>query len=296
MDKRNARNVRKRKRLQQKRRAWSAVALFFLCIMAASFFGGYFVGYLCREDTGGRMPVGNSALEGESASGMWEDMVYCDAQGNAVRYRGMPDENARDNDTDESKAEYDSFGTQWNLLLVNGWTPIPDHYEVNLVEVTGGEYVDERIYEPLMEMLEDAREANLNELPLVVSGYRTAEKQQQLYDEKISKYRWKGYSDGEAEELARQWVALPGHSEHQLGLAVDINGETYDVYLWMQENCYKYGFIFRYPGNKTEQTGIAEEVWHYRYVGIEAATEIYEQGICLEEYLDNIKQKVMGDA
>ena len=65
--------------------------------------------------------------------------------------------------------------------------------------------------------------------------------------------------------------------------AVDINGATYDLYFWLQENSYKYGFIFRYPGSKTDITGTAEEVWHYRYVGKEAAAEIYEQQICLED-------------
>ena len=80
-------------------------------------------------------------------------------------------------------------------------------------------------------------------------------------------------------------MAVPGYSEHQAGLAVDINGATYDLYFWLQENSYKYGFIFRYPGSKTEITGVAEEVWHYRYVGVEAATEMYEKGLCLEEYL-----------
>lgn len=176
----------------------------------------------------------------------------------------------------------------WHLTLVNRWNPIPENYEVNLVEVAGGEQVDERIYGPLMEMLEAAKEDNWNQLPLVVSGYRTQEKQQRLYDDKIAKYRGQGCSESEAKEMAEQWVAVPGYSEHQLGFAVDINGATYDVYLWLQENSYKYGFIFRYPGNKTEITGTAEEVWHYRYVGVEAAAEIYEQGICLEEYLENL--------
>ena len=74
-------------------------------------------------------------------------------------------------------------------------------------------------------------------------------------------------------------------SEHQLGLAVDINGAVYDIYLWLEENSWKYGFIFRYPAYKTDLTGVAGEVWHYRYVGREAAREIMEQGICLEEYL-----------
>lgn len=68
-----------------------------------------------------------------------------------------------------------------------------------------------------------------------------------------------------------------------------INGETYDLYFWLQENSYKYGFIFRYPGNKTDITGISEEVWHYRYVGKEVTKEIYDKGICLEEYLENMK-------
>ena len=173
----------------------------------------------------------------------------------------------------------------WYLTLVNKWNPIPEDYAVDLVEVAGGEQVDKRIYEPLMQMLEAAKEDNLDQLPLVVSGYRTQEKQQSLYHDKIAKYLGQGCSESEAKELAEKWVALPGHSEHQLGFAVDLNGAVYDVYLWLQANSYKYGFIFRYPGSKTEITGTAEEVWHYRYVGVEAATEMYEQGVCLEEYL-----------
>ena len=70
---------------------------------------------------------------------------------------------------------------------------------------------------------------------------------------------------------------------------MDINGATYDVYLWLQENSYKYGFIFRYPGYKTEITGVTEEVWHYLSVGVETAAEMYEQGICLEEYAERME-------
>lgn len=191
---------------------------------------------------------------------------------------------------EENHGNTQNAGTDepWNLILVNKDNKIPDNYNVNLIETEGGERVDERIYEPLMEMLNAAREVNWGELPMVVSGYRTQEKQQSLYDEKIAKFKKEGYSDSEAIEQAEQWVAVPGYSEHQLGFAVDINGVTYDVYLWLQENSYKYGFIFRYPGSKTDITGTAEEVWHYRYVGKEAAKEIYERGICLEEYLEDL--------
>ena len=174
----------------------------------------------------------------------------------------------------------------WNLTLVNRWHPLPGNYNLHLVEVPGGEKVDERIYEPLMAMLEAAEREGLG--PFVASGYRTQEKQQSLYDEKIQEYRAQGYPAEEAVRQAQKWVAVPGTSEHQLGIAVDINGAVWEVYTWLQANSYKYGFIFRYPGEKTDLTGTAEEVWHYRYVGVEAATQIYERGLCLEEYLETL--------
>lgn len=184
------------------------------------------------------------------------------------------------------QAKTQTTDTDWHLALVNREHPLPENYmdvPISLADVPGGEKVEERIYEPLMEMLDDAEEFG----PVVVSGYRTPEKQQSLYEDKIKEYKKQGYSENEAIGLAQQWVAEPGTSEHQLGLAVDINGADYDIYLWLQENSYKYGFIFRYPGNKAHITNVAEEVWHYRYVGKEAAAEIHERGICLEEYLEN---------
>ena len=188
----------------------------------------------------------------------------------------------------EDTAETSDTDTPWYLALVNRWNPLPEDYAVDLVEVPGGEKVDQRIYDPLMEMLDAAEAEDLG--PIVVSGFRTEEKQQSLYDDKIREYRQQGYSQEEAVELAEQWVARPGTSEHQLGLAVDINGAVYDIYLWLEENSWKYGFIFRYPDYKTDLTGVAGEVWHYRYVGKEAAQEIYEQGVCLEEYLENLPE------
>lgn len=290
MDEKKVRKVGKRKRRQEERRAWAVAILLFLCILAADFFGGFLVGCFWQKGRGGGAVPEEYAMNAVPISDTWESKVYYGGQGNTAEYGDIREQNVQDSHVGEDGGQTDSFDTQWNLMLVNQWNPIPDDYKVDLVETEGGERVDTRIYDPLMEMLEDAREANWGELPRVVSGYRTMEKQQQLYDEKIAEYRKQGYPDAQAEELARQWVAVPGHSEHQLGFAVDINGATYDVYLWLQENSYKYGFIFRYPGHKTEKTGIAEEVWHYRYVGTEAAAEIYEQGICLEEYLENMNR------
>lgn len=185
-----------------------------------------------------------------------------------------------------------SEGNGWNLILVNRYNYIPDDYEVKLTELSNGEKVDSRIYPDLQEMFDAARAEGLS--LFVAAGYRTREKQQQLLDEKIEAYKNEGHSKSEAKKLAEQWVAVPGTSEHQLGIAVDINADvtktsSNDVYNWLSENAYRYGFIKRYPSDKTELTGVINEPWHYRYVGKEAAQEIYSQGICLEEYIEAIQ-------
>ena len=183
----------------------------------------------------------------------------------------------------------DAEADDWQLLLVNQWNSLPDGYAPELTELWNGESVDSRIYPDLQEMFDDARAVGLN--PYVNSGYRTAQVQQSLMDEEINDYMVRGYSEAEARRLAEQWVAVPGTSEHQLGLAVDISMEdtatqtTSDMWQWLMKNSYKYGFILRYPEDKTDITGISYEPWHYRYVGREAAEEIYRSGLCLEEYL-----------
>ena len=179
----------------------------------------------------------------------------------------------------------------WNLILVNRNSYIPDDYKVELTELSNGKKVDSRIYPELQEMFNDARAQGYG--LFVREGYRTQEEQQQLMDEKIEAYENEGKSKSEAKKLAEQWVAIPGTSEHQLGIAVDINADTTksssdDVYNWLAENAHTYGFIKRYPSNKTDITGVINEPWHYRYVGKEAASKIYSQGICLEEYIDTL--------
>ncbi|MBP3446369.1 MAG: M15 family metallopeptidase [Clostridia bacterium] len=177
----------------------------------------------------------------------------------------------------------------WNLILINRDNYIPSDYEVELLELSNGEKVDKRIYPELQQMFDDARATGL-EL-FVAQGYRTASEQQLLLIQKQKAYENEGKSQSEAKGLAEKWVAVPGTSEHQLGIAVDINADEEkckpdDVYSWLAENAHKYGFINRYPSDKTEITGIIYEPWHYRYVGKDAAKEIYEKGICLEEYIE----------
>ena len=172
----------------------------------------------------------------------------------------------------------------WNLILVNRENYIPADYEVQLTELSNGKKVEE--------MFNAARAQGYG--LFVREGYRTQEEQQQLMDEKIEAYENEGKSKPEAKKLAEQWMAIPGTSEHQLGIAVDINADTSkssrdDVYKWLEENAHRYGFIKRYPSNKTDITGVINEPWHYRYVGKEAASEIYSQGICLEEYIETLE-------
>ena len=179
--------------------------------------------------------------------------------------------------------------SDWRLILVNRWNPLPSDYQFEKEELSGGQAVDARIYPELQQMFDDARAEGVT--PHISSSYRTNAEQQEIMDDKIAEYEAQGYSADEAKTAAEEWVAIPGTSEHELGLAVDIttnNWETQDaniVWDWLNENCWKYGFIRRYPEDKTDITGVINEPWHYRYVGKEAAKEIMEQGICLEEYL-----------
>lgn len=177
----------------------------------------------------------------------------------------------------------------WNLVVVNRWNELPEDYDIELMELSNGQKIDERIYPYLQEMFDATRAEGI--YPIVREGYRTEEEQQAIFDEKVQAYINEGYSRSRAERTAKEWVALPGTSEHQLGIAVDINADKSkcsndEVYEWLAENAHEYGFILRYPQGKTEITGTSYEPWHYRYVGEAVALEIYERGICLEEYFE----------
>lgn len=177
---------------------------------------------------------------------------------------------------------------EWSLVLVNKWNPMSTDNDIETIQLSNGERVDKRIYSYLQNMFDDAKDDNV--FPIVASGYRTAQEQENIYKEKYDAYKAEGLSDAEAKIETEYWVAVPGTSEHQQGLAVDINADGInssgtEVYDWLAANAHHYGFINRYPSDKTELTGVAYEPWHYRYVGVKIATEIYNRGICLEEYL-----------
>ncbi len=181
----------------------------------------------------------------------------------------------------------------WELLLVNRWNPLPEGYSIQTVELRNGLRVDERCYQDLQAMMDACRAEGLS--PVICSAYRTQEYQERLYRAETERWLERGYSQSDAEEEAGKSVAVPGTSEHQLGLAVDIvdmnnqrldeSQERTDVQIWLMAHSWEYGFILRYPSGKSEITGIIYEPWHYRYVGREHAERIDTLNVCLEEYL-----------
>lgn len=181
----------------------------------------------------------------------------------------------------------------WNLVLANPWNKLPEDFTVELSDIGGGHMVDSRIVDDLNQMMSDLARAGHS--AFICSSFRTNTKQTTLYNNEVNEYLAMGYSEEEAAVEAGKWVAVPGTSEHQTGLAVDIMSNYYlkldkgqedtEEQKWLMENSWKYGFILRYPNDKSHITGIYYEPWHYRYVGKDAAKEMFERDVCFEEYL-----------
>ena len=183
-----------------------------------------------------------------------------------------------------------------NFIMVNPWNPLPEGFEAELIEVPGA-WLDPVCQEAFEKMLEDCRAAGYN--PRIISSYRSIADQTVNLANMVRSYQDRGYSYALAYEAATQIVAVPGTSEHHLGLAFDIVDAAYPklnhqqaqmpAQQWLMEHCWEYGFILRYPENTTDITGIIWEPWHYRYVGVEIALEIRDLGcITLEEYIDSL--------
>lgn len=210
----------------------------------------------------------------------------------------------KDNQYESLEKEYNSVKEQaeaqneetrpWYLMLVNQSHPMEDGYVPELANIDDSHQVDARVLEPLQNMLKAASDEGYS--LYVCSAYRSVDRQEELFNESMIDYVNQGMTYYEAAIETAKSIAWPGESEHATGLAMDIvssdyagldekQGET-DDQKWLMEHCYEYGFILRYPKDKSEDTGIIYEPWHYRYVGVEAALAIRDQGVTLEEYLN----------
>lgn len=174
---------------------------------------------------------------------------------------------------------FTSTGNQ--VLLVNKDNPVPKSYKLDLVEYEGFE-IDSSAKEALEKMRKDCPyETTIDNI------YRSEELQKIVWNSGVSDRMLQGMSYEEAVEATARRVMTPGHSEHQTGLAVDLLGDE-EGRKWLEEHCWEYGFIVRYPEGKYEFTGIDYEYWHFRYVGIELSLELKELGLCLEEYMQSL--------
>ncbi len=196
----------------------------------------------------------------------------------------------KDEETDSDRIIVNPKQKLWNLVVVNMSREMPSGYKPALAEVLStGIYMDKRVAPHYEEMYKAAKKDGVTLTPY--SGYRSYERQERNYKNLTEKYMSQyGLSRKKAAKKAASVILPPGTSEHNLGLAMDICNTNNSFantkeYKWLVKNAHKYGFILRYTKDKINITGIVDEPWHWRYVGVEYAEDIKNSGLCLEEYL-----------
>lgn len=213
----------------------------------------------------------------------------------AVQAAGLESDETSEGAQGLAGAQVSSLQSDWRMVLVNPNVKLPDDYtvETETADAATGKELQTEAAEAYRQM---AKAAETDGISLMLcSGYRSVEYQQGLFDKKVEQCLSEGLSQEDAEIKAATIVAAPGHSEHNTGLAADIVTPDHQMldtafeqtpaFAWLSQHAAEYGFILRYPQDKTAITGIIYEPWHYRYVGVDNAAAILQSGGCLEEYL-----------
>lgn len=213
----------------------------------------------------------------------------------AVQAAGLESDETSEGAQGLAGAQVSSLQSDWRMVLVNPNVKLPDDYtvETETADAATGKELQTEAAEAYRQM---AKAAEADGVSLMLcSGYRSVEYQQGLFDKKVEQCLSEGLSQEDAEIKAATIVAAPGHSEHNTGLAADIVTPDHQMldtafeqtpaFAWLSQHAAEYGFILRYPQDKTAITGIIYEPWHYRYVGVDNAAAILQSGGCLEEYL-----------
>lgn len=193
----------------------------------------------------------------------------------------------------DNHTEFPIYADSFNLVLVNFEHKLSDDFTVNLTQVKGVA-VEERIAVYLEAMLQAAKEDGID--LQVESGYVSEEEQQMRYEETVQTLLDQGLSRLKAEDQAKRTVGAGGYSEYQTGMAVNFgtseNAADFSqtkAYRWLQKNSMNYGFVLRYPANKTDYTQMEFDPSHFRFVGIKHAKRMRELEMCLEEYTSYVQ-------
>jgi len=193
-----------------------------------------------------------------------------------------------------NKPHENLLSENWALTLINKDYPLEKTYSPTLAPVIEGSSItaDTRVAEEFKKMYVDAQTAGYVLTPY--SGYCSYQRQQTNYNNKVQAFILQGMTEDEAKANAEKRIEPAGCSENGAGLSVDIISASAGFastkeYEWLVENAHNYGFVLRYPSDKTEITGMIYQPWHWRYVGIDAATEMKAGNLCLEEYLEVAK-------
>lgn len=246
--------------------------------------------WIASRVEGGGAPTSSDPAHGASVS---SDADSVPSSSQAQSSASQPSSQA--SQTPTSEPETPEQADRWRLKLANGEHPLPADFTIETAAIRQefardkGMQFDARAVSALNEMCEAAKADGVR--LLVISSYRTVARQTTLYNNEVLEWLNQGYTSEQAKATAATVVAIPGTSEHNLGLAVDFNSveETFEgtpQFFWLRANAEKYGFVLRYPKDKQSITKIIYEPWHYRYVGVEHAKKMNELGMCLEEYLE----------
>ena len=187
------------------------------------------------------------------------------------------------------------------MVLVNHTSKMPDDYTFDTKECGSATAVNKTLQTVACDAFLEMQKAAAADGVTVwmQSGYRSVKYQTSLYERKTKYYLDKGYDNATAREKAAAVVNPPGYSEHNCGLAADLNSpehtgldegfEKTTAFRWLCEHAGDYGFILRYPKDAEDKTEIIYEPWHWRYVGVENAAKINASGLCFEDYIETLQ-------
>ena len=285
--------VRRRRRSRAIRRVAGLTAVVCLVVGGAAFLLNRKAPVPSASAAGA--PASNAASE---TNGLLTDRLFPSSTAESTSAAASEGaEESRDNALSLTKAEAAAMLADPMMVLVNHTNKMPDNYTFDTKECGSQTAVNKTLQTPACDAFLEMQKAAAADgvTVLMQSGYRSVKYQTGLYERKTKYYTDRGYDTATAKEMAAAVVNPPGYSEHNCGLAADLNSpehtgldegfENTTAFRWLCEHAVEYGFILRYPKGAEDKTEITYEPWHWRYVGRENAAKISASGLCFEDYI-----------